>query len=104
MYLREKNNDSLGSLLKGLPHDERYLQDTNNWVSHALLKVLYDRMIHILGDENTVYEMALASVRFQSLGLLDGIVRLLIPAWHPTKPPAWHFFSNRNMCALVGEP
>jgi PAS domain S-box-containing protein len=77
MYVREKNNDSLGSLLKGLEHDERYLKDTNNWVSHAFLKVLYDRMIYILGDENTVYEMALASVRFQSLGLLDGIVRLL---------------------------
>jgi PAS domain S-box-containing protein len=77
MYVREKNNDSLGSLLKGLEHEERYLQDTNNWVSHAFLKGLYDRMIHILGDENTVYEMALASGRFQSLGLLDRMVRLL---------------------------
>ena len=69
MYVREKNNDSLGSLLKGLEHDERYLQDTNNWVSHAFLKVLYDRMSNILGDENIVYEMALASGRFQSLAV-----------------------------------
>jgi hypothetical protein len=75
--VREQNSDSLGSLLEGLENDERYLQDTNNWISHAFLKILYDRMIRILGDENTVYEMALASGRFQSLGLLDGMVRLL---------------------------
>ena len=30
----------------------------------------------ILVDKNAVYEMALASGRFQSLGLLDGMVRL----------------------------
>jgi len=77
MYVREKNNGSLGSLLDGLELDQQYLMDTNNWVSHAFLQVLYSRMIGILGDENAVYKMTLASERFQSLGLLDRIVRLI---------------------------
>ena len=77
MYLREQNNGSLGALLDGLDLDEEYLLDTNNWVSHAFLHVLYQRMISILGDDNAVYKMALASGRFQSLGLLDDLARLV---------------------------
>ena len=77
MYVREQNKGSLGTLLDGLDLDEEYLLDTNNWVSHGFLHVLYHRMIAILGDENGVYKLALASGRFQSLGLLDGLARLV---------------------------
>ncbi len=77
MYVRERNKGSLGGLLDGLELDEAYLLDNNNWVSHAFLQVLYARMIDILEDPNAVYKMALASERFQSLGLLDRIARLL---------------------------
>jgi PAS domain S-box-containing protein len=77
MYVREANNGTYGPLLEGLDLDEAYLLDTNNWVSHAFLQTLYHRMIDLLKDENAVYKMALASERFQSLGFLDRIVRLL---------------------------
>ncbi|MFO7600741.1 MAG: PAS domain S-box protein, partial [Candidatus Desulfacyla sp.] len=77
MYVREANSGSLGNLLDGLELDEAYLLDPNNWVSHAFLQVLYHRMIHLLGDENAVYNMTLASARFQSLGILDRVARLL---------------------------
>ena len=52
LYVREQNGGSLGSLLDGLPLDETYLSDTHNWVSHAFLQTLYDRMIDLLGDDN----------------------------------------------------
>lgn len=77
MYVRENNKGSLGNLLDDLELNERYLMDPDNWISHALLQVLYHRMIQILGDKNAVYLMTVASERFQSLGLLDRIVRLL---------------------------
>ncbi len=77
LYVRENNSGSLGALLDGLDLDEAYLSDVDNWVSHAFLQVLYHRMIDILHDENAVYKMALASDRFQSLGTLDRIGRLL---------------------------
>ncbi|HAJ28511.1 MAG TPA: hypothetical protein DCG53_14935 [Syntrophus sp. (in: bacteria)] len=76
MYVREANG-CLGNLLDGLALDEGYLTDTNNWVSHAFLHILYGRMIAILGDENAVYNMALASKKYESMGLLDWIARLL---------------------------
>ncbi|MBN1613562.1 MAG: PAS domain S-box protein [Deltaproteobacteria bacterium] len=76
MYVRETHG-SLGNLLEGLDLSEAYLLDTNNWVSHELLHILYARMIDILGDNHSVYKMTLAAKRFQSLGLLDWIARLL---------------------------
>ncbi len=77
LYVREQNNGSLGPLLDELEFDEEYLLDVNNWVSHAFLHVLYHRMFAILGDDNPVYKMALASVRLRSLGVLDSLARLL---------------------------
>jgi PAS domain S-box-containing protein len=77
MYVREKNGGTLGNFLRGLELDEEYLTDPNNWVSHRFLQILYKRMIELLGDENTVYNMTLSAERFESLGLLDRMVRLL---------------------------
>lgn len=76
MYVREMNG-TLDGLLEGLELNEDYLMDTNNWVSHAFLQVLYRRMIDILGDKNAVFKMTLAIKQFKSLGLLDWIARLL---------------------------
>ncbi|RJR39650.1 MAG: PAS domain S-box protein [Desulfobacteraceae bacterium] len=75
-YVREMKG-SLQGLLDGLELDEAYLMDTNNWVSHAFLHVLYARMIELVGDENAVYKMNLAGTRLHPLGLLDWMVRLL---------------------------
>lgn len=76
MYVREMNG-SLGNLLTGLELDEGYLCDTNNWISHEFLHILYARMSEILGDKYPVYKMALASNRYQSLNILERIARLL---------------------------
>ncbi|MBE0557646.1 MAG: PAS domain S-box protein, partial [Proteobacteria bacterium] len=96
MYVREMNG-SLGTLLDGLDLDERYLTDTNNWISHEFLHILYARMIDILGDKNPVYKMALASKRFESLGLLDWIARLLgTPKLIYTQAPKYNRFLKAN--------
>ena len=96
MYVREKNG-SLGNLLDGLELDEGYLTDTNNWVSHEFLQLLYARMTQILGDKNPVYKMALASKRYESLGLLDWIVRLLgTPKLIYTQAPKYNKFLKAN--------
>ncbi len=100
MYVREGNNGSLGTLLDGLDIEKEYLLDSNNWISHSLLQILYDRMIRILEDENAVYKMALASERFQSLGLLDRIARLLgNPGFLYAQAPKYNrlFKSNGDM-------
>ncbi len=77
LYVRENNQGRLDSLLEGLPFDEAYLLDTNNWVSHAFFQLLCARMIRILNDDQAVLEMAMAAGRFQSLAPLDHVARLV---------------------------
>ena len=104
MYVRDKNNGALGALLDGLPLSEGYLSDTNNWVSHGFLQILYQRMIELLEDENAVYHMTLASERFQSLGILDRIVRLLgSPRLIYSQAPKYNQFLKLNGSVFIHE-
>jgi len=102
MYVKENNNGTLGNLLDGLPSDADYLSDTNNWVSHKLLQVLYRRMIDLLGDNNAVYHMTLASERFQSLGILDRIIRLIgSPRLIYAQAPKYNRFLKLNGSVII---
>lgn len=77
MYVKEQKDGNLGDLLDELPVGEDYLYDANNWVSHELVQVLYQRMIELLEDPNAVYNMILTLDPRKALGMLDRIVRLL---------------------------
>jgi PAS domain S-box-containing protein len=77
LYVRQVNNGSLDDLLEGLDLDEPYLLDPDNWISHAALQILYQRMIRITGDPDAVYNMTVSTGRLQSLGILDRIARLV---------------------------
>jgi PAS domain S-box-containing protein len=102
MYVKENNNGTLGNLLDGLPLDADYLSDTNNWVSHKLLQLLYQRMIDLLKDKNAVYHMKLASGRFQSLGILDRIVRLIgSPKLIYAQAPEYNRFLKLNGSVII---
>ena len=104
MFVREANNGSLGSLLDGLNLSEEFLLNYHNWVSHSFLQILYDRMIDILGDQDAVYKMTLASERFGSLGLLDRIVRLTAnPKFIYAQAPKYNKFLKRNGYVFIHE-
>jgi len=104
MFVREANNGSLGYLLDGLDLSEEYLLNFHNWVSHPFLQILYDRMIDILGDEDAVYKMTLASERFGSLGLLDRIVRLTAnPKFIYAQAPRYNKLLKRNGDVYIHE-
>jgi len=104
LHVRENNNGTIGSLLDGLPLDEGYLSDTNNWVSHAFLQVLYAHMIDMLRDENAVYHMTLASEHLGSLGILDRIVRLLgSPKLIYSQAPKYNKFLKLNGSVFIHE-
>jgi PAS domain S-box-containing protein len=104
MFVREANNGSLGYLLDELDLSEKYLLNPHNWVSHAFLQILYDRMIDIIGDEDAVYKMTLASERFGSLGLLDRIVRLAAnPKFIYAQAPKYNKLLKRNGNVYIHE-
>ena len=54
-------------------------------------------MLELLGDENAVYKMTLASERYRSLGLLDAIVRLIgTPKRIYAQAPRYNRLLKRN--------
>jgi hypothetical protein len=102
MYVRENNGGTLGSFLDGLPLDEAYLSDPNQWVSHAFLQELYKRMLALLRDENAVYKMTLASERYRSLGILDSILRLIgSPNLIYSQAPKYNKLLKRNGRVII---
>jgi two-component system, cell cycle sensor histidine kinase and response regulator CckA len=104
LYVRENNHGVLGNLLNGSPLDEDFLSDDNNWVSHGFLQTLYARMIDLLGDENAVYHMTMASGELGSLGILDRIVRLLgSPKIIYSQAPRYNKFLKLNGSVFIHE-
>ncbi len=102
MYVRENNNDTIGDLLSNLPLGETYLSDTNNWVSHEFLQILYHRMVVLLKDPNAVYHMTLASGRYQSLGILDRIGKLIgSPRLLYSQAPLYNKFLKLNGSVFI---
>jgi PAS domain S-box-containing protein len=104
LYVKERNSGTLRPLLDGLPLGEAYLSDTNNWVSHELLQVIYKRLIDLLGDQNAVYHMALASGRLHSLGILERIVRVVgSPRLIYLQAPRFNRFLKLNGSVYIHE-
>ncbi|MBW1781455.1 MAG: response regulator [Deltaproteobacteria bacterium] len=102
LYVKEKNNGNLENLLDELPVDEGYLSDVNNWISHELLQVLYQRMIDLLEDPNAVYNMILTSKPQKVLGMLDRMVRLLgSPKLIYSQAPNYNKFIKLNGEVIV---
>ena len=75
-YVRQENKD-VKFLLEDLPFDEKYLTDTNNWISRALLDEMYRRLRAMFDDDEFAYKIALASERLHTLGFLDYTARLM---------------------------
>jgi len=76
-YVQEQGKD-VKSLIDGLPYDEKYLTDTNNWVSREVSEEISRRLKIMFDDDEIVYKIALASERLHTLGFLDYVARLTV--------------------------
>ncbi|PIP21181.1 MAG: hypothetical protein COX40_00760 [Candidatus Omnitrophica bacterium CG23_combo_of_CG06-09_8_20_14_all_40_11] len=75
-YVRQEGKD-VKNLIENLPCDEKYLCDTNNWISRAVENEIFRRLVVMFDDEKILYKIALASEKLHSLGFLDYIARLI---------------------------
>ncbi len=76
MYVQNKGKD-LRKLLKGLPYDEKYLTNTNNWISRDVEKEICRRLRVMFDDDNILFKIALETEKLRSLGFIDHILRLM---------------------------
>jgi len=75
-YLRQEGKD-ITSIIAGLPYDERYLTDTNNWITREIENEIFHRTAAMFDNEKILYKIALASEKLHSMGFLDYIARLI---------------------------
>ena len=55
-YVRYKGED-VGPLIAGLPFDEKYFTDTNNWISCELAEEIYRRLKTMFDDDEIMYKV-----------------------------------------------
>lgn len=95
-YVQEQGKD-LENLLEGLPYDEVYLTDTNNWVSRELTEEIFQRLRVMFDDDEILYKVALASERLRTLGFLDYVTRLMSdPNFIIKQAPALNKYFNKT--------
>ena len=74
-YVKDRQG-TLEGFLDGLEHDERYLTDTNNWISRDFLNQLYVRLHDLYDDEEIAYKVGCSAFKLGSLGFINFMVRL----------------------------
>jgi len=75
-YAREQSKD-IEALIKGLPYNQVYLTDTNNWVSRELQLEMCQRLREMFDDDEVMYKVGASSERLHSIGFLDYLGRLI---------------------------
>lgn len=68
---------NLGKLLEAADHSLEFLTDTSNWVSHAEIMHLFQRLTENLGDEAATLKAGQFSHSLRSLGHIEVLGKLL---------------------------
>lgn len=85
------------SFLDGLPCDEAFLTDTNNWISCELADELYRRVKFMFDDDEIIYKIAASSAKLRSLGFIDYAARLMgDPHFIIKQAPVLNKYFNRT--------
>ena len=74
-YVKERLGSS-ASLLQGLPYSESFFTDTNNWISHELLRELHQKLHQLFEEPDILYHVGQSTNRLSSLGIINFLVRL----------------------------
>ncbi|MFZ5801232.1 MAG: HD-GYP domain-containing protein [Candidatus Omnitrophota bacterium] len=95
-YIKQEGKD-INSFLDGLPCDEAFLTDTNNWISRELADELYRRLKMMFDDDTIVFKVAASAVKLRSLGFIDYAARLMgDPYFIIKQAPVLNKYFNRT--------
>lgn len=64
-------------IVEGIPHSEEYLRDPFNWTAAAVRETVCQRAAELVHDEKLMYQVGLATPKFNPLGGIEHLIRLL---------------------------
>ncbi len=94
-YVKERLGSS-ASLLQGLPYSESFFTDTNNWISHELLRELHHKLHNLFEEPDILFHVGQSTNRLSSLGIINFLVRLFAtPQRVYNQVPKFNGYFNR---------
>jgi len=76
-FVRNSRPELISPLLEGLPFDEKYLIDTENWVGYETMVILEDRMAGFYGDDRIMVSVGKKLLSDKSLGIIGSLFKML---------------------------
>ncbi len=77
-YVRNTKPGLLMPLLEGLPYDEAFLSDPDNWIPWDTERVLEERLQYLYNDESIMFEIGRCAVTFKYLGMVSIALNLFM--------------------------
>lgn len=77
-YIKNTRQELLGPLLKGLPYDEPYLANPDNWIPWDIERILEDRLVELFDDERVLFQIGRSVVSLKSLGIVNILFNLFV--------------------------
>jgi hypothetical protein len=77
-YVKNTRPEILTPLIKGLPNDENYLMEPDNWISWDTERVLEERLVHLFDDEMIMFKIGQSVMTNKSLGIVNILFNLFM--------------------------
>ena len=77
-YVKNTRPELLNPLLDGLPYDEGYLSNPDNWIPWDIERILEDRLAYLFGDDTIMFKIGRSILTLKSLGIVNIVINLFI--------------------------
>lgn len=77
-YVRNTKAELLKPLLEGLPYNESYLSNPDNWIPWHVERVLEDRLACLFGDDTIMFKIGRSILTLKSLGIVNIVLNLFM--------------------------
>jgi|GEM_PF-6447906 len=77
-YVKNTRPEFLKPLLYGLPYDESYLSNPDNWISWDIERILETRLVHLFDDEAIMFKVGRSILTLKSLGIVNILIKLFM--------------------------
>ncbi len=77
-YVKHTRPEFLSPLLAGLPYDEGFLSDPNNWVPWDTERILEERLVRLFDDERIMFEIGRSVISLKSLGMVNIVFNMFM--------------------------
>src|SRR3989339_417482 len=77
-YVKNTRPELLNPLLDGLPYDEGYLSNPDNWIPWDIERILEDRLAYLFGDDTIMFKIGRSILTLKSLGIVNIVINLFM--------------------------